>query len=180
MRKWPTFKDWLNLLQATSLIVGIFFVGFQIRSQSEALRIQTKTMQNNQKINSATFVLKISDELNNQKYKKIMCTIEDHKSNYKLLHGEFSERLLDEYICNFETLGNLLQDNIVTEKMAYNELGYDLEKAWCNKDVQKFIADARKADKNISGPNAFYVGFERLAKYSLSRDKKTCSDIDEE
>jgi hypothetical protein len=179
MRKWA-FKDWLNLLEATSLIVGIFFIGFQIKSQSEALRIQTKTMQDNQKINSATFVLKVSDELNKPKYEKIMSAIEDHKSNYKLLHGRFSERLLDEYICTFETLGNLLQDNIVTEEMAYNELGYDLEKAWCNKDVQKFIMNARKADKNTSGPNAFYVGFERLAKYSLSRDKKTCSDMEEE
>jgi hypothetical protein len=179
MIKWA-LKDWLNLLQATSLIVGIFFVGFQIKYQSEALRIQTKTIQDNQKLNSATFVLKISDELDKPKYVKIMSAIEDHKSNYKILHGNFSERLLDEYICTFETLGNLLQDNIITEEMAYNELGYDLEKAWCNKDVQKFIAGARKADKNISGPNAFYVGFERLAKYSLSRDKKSCSDIDDE
>lgn len=178
MRKWA-FKDWLSFLEAASLIVGIFFVGFQIKSQSEALRIQTKTMQDNQKINSATFVLKVSDELDKPKYEKIMSAIEDHKGNYKIM-GRFKEKLLDEYICTFETLGNLLQDSIVTEEMAYNELGYDLEKAWCNQDVQKFIADARKADKNTSDSNAFYVGFEKLAKYSLSRDKKTCTDMDEE
>jgi len=64
--------------------------------------------------------------------------------------------------------------------MAYNELGYDLEKAWCNKDIQKFIRSAREVDENISGPDAFYSGFEELAKFSLSKDKKTCLDMDEE
>lgn len=81
MRKWA-FKDWLSFLEAASLIVGIFFVGFQVKNQSEALRIQTKTMKDNQKINSAAFVLKVSDELEKPKYEKIMSAIEDHKSNH--------------------------------------------------------------------------------------------------
>jgi len=70
MNKW-TFNDWLKSLEAVSIIVGIFFVGFQIRSQSEALRIQTQTMKDNQTINSANFILKVSDELNKSKYEKI-------------------------------------------------------------------------------------------------------------
>jgi hypothetical protein len=64
--------------------------------------------------------------------------------------------------------------------MAYYEFGYDLEKAWCSQDVQKLIATARKADNNTCGPNCFYIGFENMAKYSLSRDKKSCSDMDKE
>jgi hypothetical protein len=64
--------------------------------------------------------------------------------------------------------------------MAYNEVSYDLEKAWCNNDVQDFITHERKADKNLSGPDAFYIGFEELSKYSLTRDKKTCADMDNE
>jgi hypothetical protein len=69
---------------------------------------------------------------------------------------------------------------IIDKNMAYDELSYDAEKAWCNKDVRKIIADARKADKIYSGPKAFYSGFEEFAKFSLSKDKKKCSDVDEE
>ena len=118
--------------------------------------------------------------LNKAKFDKLSAAIDEHKCNYKILHGKFSERLLDDYICTFETLGNLVQDNIITKEMAYNEGGYELEKTWCNQDVQNFIQESRKADKNISGPTAFYIGFEQMAKYSLYRDKKTCSDMDDE
>lgn len=109
-----------------------------------------------------------------------MSAIDDHDSNYKLLLKGFNEKQLDDYISTFETLGNLVQQNVITKEMAYYELGYDLEKAWCNKDVKKFINDSREADKNFSSPDAFYMGFEEMAKYSLSRDKKTCSDMDQE
>ena len=178
MKKW-TLKEWLDILQTISLIAGIIFVGYQIKSQSESIQIQNKSLQDNQKVNSANFVLKISDELD-KKYSKISHAIDEHESNYKLLPKRFSERQLDDYISTFETLGNLVHENVITKEMAYNELGYDLEKAWCNQDVKKYINDSREADKNISGSTAFYMGFEEMAKYSLSRDKKTCSDMDQE
>ncbi|MGO9370695.1 MAG: hypothetical protein ACLQBD_01185 [Syntrophobacteraceae bacterium] len=179
MKDW-TWKGCLEVLQALSLIVGLLFIYCQVRNQSEALQLQNKILQDNQKINSATFVLKIDDILYDKRYEKIMSAIEDNRGDYKLLNGKFKERLLDEYISIFELLGNLVQDNVITNEMAYNDLGYSLEKAWCNHDVQKYIADARKADKNISGSNAFYIGFEKMAKYGLFRDGKTCSDMDEE
>jgi hypothetical protein len=178
MKKW-TLKECLDILQTVSLILGIFFIGYQIKSQSESLQLQNKSLQDNQKVNSASFVLKISDSLD-KKYSKIMSAIDDHENNYKLLHKRFSKKQLEDYISSFETLGNLVKEEVITKEMAYNELGYDLEKAWCNKDVRKYINDSREDDKNISGPNAFFIGFEEMAKYSLSRDKKTCSDMDKE
>lgn len=91
-------------------------------------------------------------------YDAITTAIENNKCNYKLLHGKFKQTLLEDYIGNFETLGNLVHEKVITNEMAHNEFGYDLEKAWCNKDVQKIIAVDRKADKNISGANCFYIG----------------------
>lgn len=179
MKNW-TLAGFLAILQVLSLIVGLFFIYYQIKNQSEALQLQTKTLQDNQTINSANFILKINDKLETPRYEKIMSAIEDNGSNYKLLNGKFKERLLDEYISIFELLGNLVHDKVITDQMAYNDLGYNLEKAWCNQDVQQYIAYARKVDKNISGSNAYYIGFEHMAKYSLERDNKTCSDMDEE
>ena len=172
MKNW-TIKDWLQLIQTVALIIGIVFGANQ-------LRLQTKALQDTHAVNSATFVLKISDELNKSKYDKIMKAIDDHKSNYPISHKGFSDTQIDEYIGNYETMGNLAHDNIISRRMAYNELGYEIEKAWCNKDVQNYIKMAREADKNTSGPKTFYIGFEELAKFSLLEDKKTCLDMDEE
>lgn len=181
MKNW-TLKGSLDILlpvlQVVSLIVGLIFIYCQIKNQSEALQLQANVLQDNQKINSANFVLKIGDVLNAPRYEKIMSAIEDHKGNYKL--GKFKDSLLEDYLGIFETLGNLVEEKVITDEMAYNELGYELEKAWCNQDVQKYIDDVRKADKNTSGSNRFFIGLENMAKYSLSRDKKTCSDMDEE
>jgi hypothetical protein len=51
---------------------------------------------------------------------------------------------------------------------------------WCNKDVQNIIFEVRKVDNILSGPKAFYNGFEELAKFSLTKDKKSCADMDKE
>ncbi|MGD0659192.1 MAG: hypothetical protein ABSD38_14085 [Syntrophorhabdales bacterium] len=73
-----------------------------------------------------------------------------------------------------------MRDKIVDADMVYDESGYELEKAWCNLDVKKLIADAREADKIKSGPLAYYSAFEELAEYSLKKDGKTCADLDRE
>jgi hypothetical protein len=69
--------------------------------------------------------------------------------------------------------------NLIIGKMAYNEFSYDVEKAWCNADVQSVIADARKADKAITRQtDPIYGGFEKLARSYLAREGETCKDLD--
>jgi hypothetical protein len=143
-----------------------------------------KTYRATEKVNSATFVLKVSDELGKDKYTRIMYAIDDHDGSFKIKRSKgykgFSDHEIEDYIGNLETLGNLAEDSMVVERMVYNELGYEIEKAWCNRDVYQYIQEARKVDGARSGANAFYSGFERLAAYSLKRDGKTCADMDQE
>ncbi len=123
-------------------------------------------------------------ELDRPCYDSITTAIEDHPSNYPLLNATHKKRFhradIEDYIGNYETIGDLIRDKVITEKMAYDELSYDVEKAWCNGDVQRVIAEDRKADGIESGPNAFFSGFELFAKFSLSKDHKACKDIDKE
>lgn len=170
MKNW-TLKGCLDVLRAVSIIAGIIFVGYQIQ-------IQTKSLQDTHKINSANFVLRINEEISKDKFKNLMYAINAHRSDHKLFKNGFSEVLVDDYIGNFETLGNLMMDNVISADMAYNELGFEMEKAWCNQDVRNYIDHTRKVDKNKSRPNPLYIGFEKLAEYSLDRDKKNCSDMD--
>jgi hypothetical protein len=69
---------------------------------------------------------------------------------------------------------------MVSPIMAYNELGYELVKAWCNNDVQNYISDKRKVGNYPSGADASYRAFEEFAEFCLLMDKKTCLDLDEE
>ena len=143
-----------------------------------------KTLSDNNKIASANFVLEISKKLDAPRYDKILKAIEDNPGDYSIIgiHSKrkFYSAEVEDYIGNFETVGDLMRDKIVNKNMAYDELGYDAEKAWCNRDVQKVITDARKADGIYSGSKAFYAGFEEFAKFSLSKDKKRCEDMDKE
>jgi len=178
MKKWA-LKEWLEFLQAISIIIGVFFIGFQIKNQTETLQVT-------QKVNSASFVLKISDDLDKPRYEKIMYAIEDHAGNYPIINtkghkGKFNSHQIEDYIGKFDTIGFLIHENVILETMAYNELGYDVEKTWCNKDVYDYLIKIRQQDKHLSGDQAFYNGFEEFAKYCFFKDKiKSCSEIDEE
>ena len=72
-----------------------------------------------------------------------------------------------------------MQENVIDPEMAYNHFSYDVEKAWCNADVQRVVADARKADKAVTRQTEpFYGGFEKLARSYLTREGETCKDLD--
>ncbi len=128
--------------------------------------------------------MKLSDELDKPKYDGIMNAIDENTSDYPIrktkTHKGFRDRNIEDYIGTFETVGNLVKEKVITESMAYDELGYEIEKAWCNKDVHSYINDERKSDKRLGGPNAFYIGFEELAKTYLEKDNKTCKTLDQE
>ena len=137
------------------------------------------------KINSASFVVQFSSKLDSAPYNRILTAIQEHPSTYSIRRlgkskAGFRDDQIEDYFGHFETLGCLVRDEVVDREMVYDELGYDIEKAWCNKDIQRIVNDERKADGIISGRTAFYSAFEELARFSLSKDKKTCDDMDKD
>ncbi|MBI3589506.1 MAG: hypothetical protein HY093_03810 [Candidatus Liptonbacteria bacterium] len=166
-------KNNFDLIQTIGIVGGLIFTGC-------TLLIGIKTLQASNRIASANYVLQVSNVIDKPKYVGIINAIENNPGAYSILTHGFKNNDIEDYFGNFETLGDLMIDNLVDPRMAYDELGYDLEKAWCNTDVQKVIKDARIADGIPSGQNAFYIGFESLAKFSLDRDHKTCLEIDKE
>ncbi len=173
MKKQPwTVKDRLDAIQGFCLIAGLIFAAYQ-------LHLQTKALQDTQKVNSATFVLKISDEFEKPRYENLMNDIDDHDGKYSL-KKKYKRKDIEDYIGNFETLGNLIGEGLISEKMAYDELGYEVEKAWCNEDIKAFVDMTRTIDKNNSGSKAFYIGFEQFALSCLKMDNKTCEGLNTE
>lgn len=183
-------KENFDTIQTIAIIATLIFTSiglwFQHReivniekSSQAQLSIQNRKLDASNEIASADYVLRVSDELNNSEYTRIINDIENNPSNYHILM-HFSSSDIENYIGNFETLGDLARDKLVNPSMAYDEFGYDLEKAWCNIDVQQVINEDRKVDEILSGPNAFYNGFELLAEYSLRHDNKDCSAMGRE
>ena len=144
---------------------------------SKQTAIQAEILKQSQQIASADLVLKLRATLDDSKFAKLVADIQNHDHTYPLLSrsdggkgGKFHDLEIEQYISVFEDIGYLVEGNLIISKMAYNEFSYDVEKAWCNADVQRLIADARKADKSITRQtDPIYSEFERLARSSLTR-----------
>lgn len=171
---------WLDVIQSVAIVLTLLGSMYAMYLQREALASQREELEASNKIHSADLVLKISNRLNWPQYSAIIDAIENHNSHYSLLSHGITDPKIEDYIGNFETLGDLARDGLVSQSMVYDELSFDLEKAWCNVDVQRDIRRWRKEDGTHTGAEAFYSGFEKEATFSLNKDKKTCAQIDDE
>jgi hypothetical protein len=148
-------------------------------------KLQTETLKQTQKIASASLILKLRDDLDGNQYAQLTTDIQNHDQNYPLLSrtdggrgGRFRAIDIEGYIGNFEDIGYLVQDDIIIAKMAYDHFSYDIEKAWCNTDVQKIVREARKADKSAPATSdPFYSNFQKLAENYLAKESQSCKDL---
>jgi hypothetical protein len=129
---------------------------------------------------SAEFILKIDAMLADHRYDRITDDIQSHDSNYRLpKYKNKADADLEEYIGMFEDMGYFITEDLIGAKMAYDHLSYDIEKAWCNSEVQETIRKARAADKSKTAQSdPLYGNFEKLAKEYLENEGQSCKDLD--
>jgi hypothetical protein len=190
----------LSALESIAVIGGIVFAVWQVLELSKQTTIQAQnlseiskqtslqaaTLKQSQQIASANLVLQFRAILDGDKFAKLVADIQNHDHTYPLLSrsdggrgGKFRGLLIEQYLSVFESIGYLVGDDLVLSKMAFNEFSYDVEKAWCNADVQRVIADARKADKSTTRQaDPIFGEIETLARSYLAREGETCKDLD--
>jgi hypothetical protein len=177
----------LSAVESLAVIGGIVFAVWQVLEIRQQTAIQAETLKQTQQIASADLVLKLRATLDESKFAKLVADIQNHDHSYPLLArgdggskgGKFRDLEIEQYISVFEDIGYLVEGNLIISTMAYNEFSYDVEKAWCNADVQRVVADARKSDKSITRQTEpFYAQFEKLARGYLAREGETCKDLD--
>ncbi len=172
-------KNWFLiagfLVALFTLLVGLGAVWSQLKTANDQ-------MAQGAKISSAQYVLQMSNKLDETKYDKIRVAIENNPSSFRLLkpNGAFDINALESYMGELDTIGSLVRDGVINQQMAYDAFDYEVEKAYCNKDLSNDINADRILDKVMFGPDAFFSGFEDLAKTFLNRDKKNCALIDQE
>jgi hypothetical protein len=193
----PSWAEWITagftvvLALATLALVFTAVIQHQdaVDAINETRRLATaseNTLSERRQVSSGELVLKFGDKLDDSRYKELTAEIQGHDGRHPLLSrgeggrgGKFRDIDIEQYISIFEDLGYLVHDNLIISKMAYDHFSYDIEKAWCNADIQQIIKGARKADKSIPGTaDLFYVNFETLAKNYLAREGQSCKDLD--
>jgi len=190
----------LSAVESIAVIGGIVFAVWQVLELSKQTTIQAQnlseiskqtalqaeTLKQSEQVASADLVLKFRAALDDIKFAKLVADIQNHHHTYPLLArtdggkgGKFPDLLVEQYLSIFESIGYLVGDNLVISKMAFNEFSYDVEKAWCNADVQRVIAQVRKADRSTTRPTDPIFGeFEKLSRDYLAREGESCKDLD--
>lgn len=70
-------------------------------------------------------------------------------------------------------MGYFIEDNLIVAKMVYDHFSYDIEKAWCNKDVQRIVKEARAADKSTTANvDPIYGNFESWRRSTSPKSTK--------
>jgi hypothetical protein len=166
-----------NIVAITALAIAIFYNSTQVK-------IQSKTLDAQERIASAEYMLKLSDELAMPKYDAITTAIQGGTEYTPIVSKGashiFTDTELEDYMGNFETIGDLIQEGVIDKDMAYQEFSYDVTKAWCNMDVQKEINSDRASEPGEAGQQAYWNGFQSLATYFMQKDHYTCADYDKE
>jgi hypothetical protein len=168
-------NKWLSAGASISVIVGVI-------AAIVSVIVAGKTLKQTQGAASATLSLKLLETLEADRYKKLRDEIQMNNSSHALRKnrgGKFQDTDIEQYIGNFEDIGYLVQGKVIDAEMAYNHFSYDVEKAWCNADVQRVVQEARKADKSITATSdPIYGKFENLARTFLTKERQSCKDID--
>jgi hypothetical protein len=126
-------NEGLSAAASVAVIVGVL-------AAIAGVVVATQTLKETQRAASATLMLKLRDALDDHRYAKITDEIEANDSAHPLLKkrgGKFQDTDVEGYIVNFEDVGYLVEENVIDARMAYDHFSYDVEKAWCNADVQR-------------------------------------------
>jgi hypothetical protein len=92
--------------------------------------------------------------------------------------GKFRDTDVEKYLGHLRELGILVRYQVIVPEMAYDRFFYDVEKAWCNDDVQRVIRSLRRVDRSATAVTApTYGSFEKLARSYFARDAQSCGDL---
>ena len=176
----------LSAFEKIAIIGGIVFAGWQVSELSKQTAIQSKTLKQTQQVNSADLVFRLRATLDGGRFARLVADIQNHDHTYPLRSrsesgksGKWSDLDIEQYLSVFESIGYLVDEDLVVSKMAFDEFSYDVEKTWCNADVQRVITEGRKTDKSTGRQTDPIFGeLEKLARDYLAREGETCKDLD--
>src|SRR5579872_6323024 len=108
-----------NIIALLALVVAVVFNAEQIKGQNTILSSQ-------ERIASANYVLQLSNELAASKYTAITAAIQNGTQFTPVISKTITSSQLENYMGQFETIGDLVQEGVIDRDMAYQEFSYDV------------------------------------------------------
>jgi hypothetical protein len=181
-------KSVLDPILSLALIVGVGIAVWQLFEIVAQTRLQTEALRHSQQQDSVKLALEFRDRIDGSQFSSLVLAIQNHDQNYRLLTkadggkgGAFRDIDIERYLGNFESMGYLVHDNLIFKEAVYDHFEYDIEKTWCNLDVQTVIRQARQDDKSITAKSdPMWGNFEKLALEFLTRDHELCKEFDKQ
>jgi hypothetical protein len=158
-----------------ALILAILTLAVSLAAVWAQLGTTNEQLAQSERVSSAQYVLDMRDQLDSNKYDAITNAVQDNGHTYSPLQAGFTVTQLEDYMGQFETIGDLVRDGVITPAMAYDEVSYDTEKLYCNDDVQNDIAADRQEAGVSTGTDAFWSGFQYMATLFLQQDGYACT-----
>ncbi len=172
------WRDWirenLSLLVAGLLFVATAIIALYTGQQAIVLQKQIQNSQNQQ---SATFMIDFNSQLRNgiDSYSGLISAI---ANDQPILYGpkaKFTDEKVDDYLMMWGLLDDVVDKNLITDEMASDAFSYDVEKAYCNPDIKKYVQESQAEE---GGPNSgIDGGFTNIAREFIREDDQPfCSE----
>jgi hypothetical protein len=124
-----------------------------LRAQEGNLRVQQSTLaaqestllaQKNQM--SSDFMLRFSDELNEDGSGRVSSALDNHRP---LTHDlKVSDDDIDDFLSKYELLDAVYRYNVINQEMAYDAFSYDLKRALKDKRIIQYLLDSRRDESD--------------------------------
>jgi len=129
------------------------------------------TLRHQSAIDSANLTIKFDKQLRSGKSLEVLNAIDAGEKIDG--NGDLRAADIDNYLIKYEMLDDMLESKLITYNLAYDAFSYDIEGAYCNKEVGEYIKNAQKEN----GDQGLYGGFLSLAT-KLAKSDRTLHSCD--
>jgi hypothetical protein len=127
-----------------------------LRAQEDYLTAQEGMLLAQKNQTSADFMLRFSDELNEDGSGRVSAALDKNKP---LTHDRnVSDEDIDDFLSNYELLDAVYRHNLINRDMAYDAFSSDLERALKDKRVIQYLRDSRSKQSDV------FDGVRQLAR----------------
>lgn len=160
---------WLSVSLIFATVVLAFFTGFQgweILGQRN----------DSQKVSSATLALQFDQRLNQGTNPQISNAVETPSVPILQPKGQFTTSQLEEWLGEYDTIGELYAEGLINSRMAYDLFSYDAKLAYQNPEIMGYLKTMRV---KVHDPT-LYDKFDYIAQVFLSDERSgTAQKLDQ-
>jgi hypothetical protein len=150
---------WLSVALIFATVILALFTGFQgweiLGQRNDA-----------QKVSSANLAFQFDQKLNQGIELQISDAIEASGTPILQPKGKFSQDQLEQWLGDYDTIGELYAEGLINDRIAYDLFSYDALLAYQNPEITNYLKTMRNGEHD----QTLYDKFDYFAKVFLNRE----------